>query len=115
MSDCLIGVSQFTVDDLVRIGIAPREEFTVVPLGLDLGRFARVTEADGADFRKHADAAPNDILLTCVCRVVPHKRVDLPGSGPSPASEIPTPASAWPSSATASTVQHWNASPASSA
>jgi glycosyltransferase involved in cell wall biosynthesis len=78
VSDCLIGVSQATVDDLVRLGIAPREAFRVVPLGLDLGRFARVTGADGAEFRERAGAAPDDILLTCVCRVVPHKRVDLP-------------------------------------
>ena len=52
VSDCLIGVSQATVDDLVRLGIAPREAFRVVPLGLDLGRFARVTDADGAEFRE---------------------------------------------------------------
>ena len=78
VSDCLIGVSQATVDDLVRLGIAPREAFRVVPLGLDLGRFARVTDADGAEFREGAGATPDDLLLTCVCRVVPHKRVDLP-------------------------------------
>jgi glycosyltransferase involved in cell wall biosynthesis len=78
VSDCLIGVSQATVDDLVRLGIAPREAFRVVPLGLDLGRFARVTDDDGAEFRERAGAGSDDLLLTCVCRVVPHKRVDLP-------------------------------------
>ena len=35
-SDVLIGVSQATVDDLVRLGVAPADRFQVVPLGLDL-------------------------------------------------------------------------------
>jgi glycosyltransferase involved in cell wall biosynthesis len=71
-------VSQATVDDLVRLGIAPRDSFRVVHLGLDLDRFARVTDADGVEFRARAGAAADDILLTCVCRLVPHKRVDRP-------------------------------------
>ena len=83
----------------------------MVPLGLDLGRFARVTEADGADFRKHADAAHNDILLTCVCRVVT-KRVDL-RSGPSPAPRYRGLRLAVVGDGEHR--QHWNASPASSA
>ncbi len=40
-TDRLIGVSRQTVDDLVRLGVAPREKFSVVPLGLDLDPFAR--------------------------------------------------------------------------
>jgi glycosyltransferase involved in cell wall biosynthesis len=38
-SDRLVGVSEATVDDLVRLGIAPRSSFSVIPLGLDLDRF----------------------------------------------------------------------------
>ena len=45
---------------------------------MDLGRFARVTDADGDEFRMRAGAASEDILLTCVCRVTARKRVDLP-------------------------------------
>ena len=41
-SDRLVGVSQATVDDLVRLGIAPRERFEVIPLGLDLERFLAI-------------------------------------------------------------------------
>ena len=40
-SDRLIAVSQATVDDLVRLGVAPRDAFQVVPLGLDLGPVRR--------------------------------------------------------------------------
>ena len=39
VSDALIGVSQATVDDLVRLGVAPREQFRVIPIGLDLEPF----------------------------------------------------------------------------
>ena len=115
VSDCLIGVSQATVDDLVRLGIAPPESFRVVPLGLDLGRFARVTDADGVEFRMRAGAASEDILLTCVCRVTPRKRVDLPIRAVARLREPRTPTCVWPSSATASTARPSSASRASSA
>src|SRR5437588_761390 len=38
-TDALIGVSQSTIDDLVRLRVAPRERFRVVPLGLELEPF----------------------------------------------------------------------------
>lgn len=41
VSDALIGVSRATVEDLVRLGIAPPERFRVVPVGLDLDGFIR--------------------------------------------------------------------------
>ena len=41
VSDCLIGVSDRTVDDLVRLGVAPRDRFRVLPLGMGLHPFAR--------------------------------------------------------------------------
>ena len=77
ISDCQVGVSQKTVDDLVRLGIAPREACRVVPLGHDLERFSNVPPADGVDFRESVGAGRDDVLLTCVCRLVPLKRVDL--------------------------------------
>ena len=55
-TDCLLGVSEATVDDLVRLGIAPRSKFRVIPLGLDLERFGRVSPADGGAFRAEAGA-----------------------------------------------------------
>src|SRR3954471_14736859 len=43
VSDTLIGVSGATVDVLVRLRIAPRAKFRVVPIGLDLERFVSAT------------------------------------------------------------------------
>jgi glycosyltransferase involved in cell wall biosynthesis len=67
VSDRLIGVSQSTVDDLVRMRVAPRERFTVVPLGLELGRFLSL------DPRPEGD----DVVALYAGRLVPIKRVDV--------------------------------------
>jgi len=77
VSDCLIGVSQATVDDLVRLRVAPRERFRAVPIGLDLDRFVGLRAEDGADFRARIGVGPDDVLLTYVGRLVPIKRVDV--------------------------------------
>jgi glycosyltransferase involved in cell wall biosynthesis len=77
VSDCLIGVSQATVDDLVRLGVAPAGRFRVIPVGLDIGRFVD-TEADsGARARLAVGATGSEILLVYVGRLVPIKRVDV--------------------------------------
>jgi UDP-N-acetylmuramyl pentapeptide phosphotransferase/UDP-N-acetylglucosamine-1-phosphate transferase/glycosyltransferase involved in cell wall biosynthesis len=75
-SDCLISVSQATVDDLVRLGVAPRERFRVIPLGLDLEPFERETKA-GADLRAELGTGPKQMLFSYVGRLAPIKRVDL--------------------------------------
>jgi glycosyltransferase involved in cell wall biosynthesis len=67
-SDRLVGVSQATVDDLVRLGVAPRERFRVIPLGLDLDRFLDL-EAPGE--------RDGDAVALYAGRLVPIKRVDL--------------------------------------
>jgi glycosyltransferase involved in cell wall biosynthesis len=77
LSDALIGVSTATVDDLVRLGIAPREKFRVIPIGLDLDPFLNATPEDGAAFRADAGVQPGELLLTFVGRLVPIKRVDV--------------------------------------
>ncbi len=77
VSDCLIGVSQATVDDLVGLGIAPRERFRVIPLGLDLEQFAALDAAPSGDLRGELDVAEDEVLLTYVGRVVPIKRLDV--------------------------------------
>src|SRR3954454_8177195 len=76
-SDALIGVSTATVDDLVRLRIAPRGKFRVVPIGLDLDPFMAATAADGAAFRAESGAGEETVLLTWVGRLVPIKRVDV--------------------------------------
>jgi len=76
-TDCLVGVSQATVDDLVRLGVATAGRFRVVPLGLDLEPFARLEPDDGLAVRNEIGADEDDVVLTFVGRVVPIKRVDL--------------------------------------
>ncbi len=76
-TDCLVGVSQATVDELVGFRIAPRERFTVVTLGLDLSRFTAVQASDGTALRHELGLTEQDILATFVGRLVPIKRVDV--------------------------------------
>jgi glycosyltransferase involved in cell wall biosynthesis len=75
-SDCLIGVSQATVDDLVRLGVAAPERFRVVPVGLDLRRFAQADPAAAAAVRERAGVRGEEVLVGFVGRLVPIKRVD---------------------------------------
>jgi glycosyltransferase involved in cell wall biosynthesis len=77
VSDCLIGVSQATVDDLVRLGVAPRERFRLLPIGLDLERFALPDAEAAADLRRACGVGSGEVLAACVGRLVPIKRVDL--------------------------------------
>lgn len=77
VSDRLIGVSQATVDDLVRLGVAPREKFRVLPLGLDLDRFAEPGPASRGEARRGLGLGENEVLLAFVGRFAPIKRLDL--------------------------------------
>jgi glycosyltransferase involved in cell wall biosynthesis len=63
-SDRLIGVSEATVADLVRLGIAPRERFQVVRLGLDLKPFSRLDEDAGQAFRAEVGVDAEETLVT---------------------------------------------------
>lgn len=76
-SDCLVGVSRATVDDLVRLGVAPRERFRVIPLGLDLEPFARTANGHGETLRRELGMGDDEVLLAYVGRVVPIKRLDV--------------------------------------
>ena len=51
VSDRLIGVSSATVDDLVRLRVAPRAKFASIPIGLELDGFAESLDELGATFR----------------------------------------------------------------
>ena len=77
VSDCLIGVSQATVDDLVRLGVAPRSKFRVLPLGLDLDRLAELPGELRAGSRAKLGIGEGEILLVFVGRIVPIKRLGL--------------------------------------
>jgi glycosyltransferase involved in cell wall biosynthesis len=76
-TDRLIGVSQATVDDLVRLGVAPRERFSVVSIGLDLDAFLSVPAEPGGELREELGVGPDDVLLAYVGRLVPIKRIDV--------------------------------------
>jgi glycosyltransferase involved in cell wall biosynthesis len=77
-TDVLIAVSEEVRDDLVGLGVAPREQFEVVRLGLDLSAFA---DDGDRDARRHAVRAAwgvgdGEDVVTLVARLVPIKRVD---------------------------------------
>jgi glycosyltransferase involved in cell wall biosynthesis len=76
VSDRLVAVSNATVDDLVRLRVAPREKFEVIPVGLDLDRFLELSEDDGDAFREEVGAGQDDLLLVYAGRLVPIKRLD---------------------------------------
>jgi glycosyltransferase involved in cell wall biosynthesis len=77
VSDLLVGVSQATVDDLVRLRIAPRERFRVIPLGLDLSPFAAIGPDAKSELRAELGLGPEQVLFSYVGRLVPIKRLDL--------------------------------------
>jgi glycosyltransferase involved in cell wall biosynthesis len=76
-SDRLLAVSEATVNDLVRLRVAPRDAFQVVPLGLDLARFDDLAADAGAGFRRRLGVTPDELLVTFVGRLVAIKRVDV--------------------------------------
>lgn len=76
VSDALVGVSEATVDDLVRLRIAPRSRFRVIPLGLDLDRFTRLTAEQREATRAELGVGDEDVVAVFMGRLVPIKRVD---------------------------------------
>jgi glycosyltransferase involved in cell wall biosynthesis len=77
-TDALIAVSAEVRDDLIALGVAASERFTVIPLGLNLDRF---TDDHGraerrAALRTHWGIEPDEDVVTLVARLVPIKRVD---------------------------------------
>ena len=77
-TDALVAVSAEVADDLARLRVAPRERFTVVPLGFDLAPFLddRARAARRASFRDELGIPADAELVTLVARLVPIKRVD---------------------------------------
>jgi glycosyltransferase involved in cell wall biosynthesis len=76
-TDRLIGVSGAVVDDLVRLGVADRSKFEVIPLGLELDRFLALAPEPGGPFRDELGIRPDEVLATFVGRLAPIKRVDV--------------------------------------
>lgn len=76
-TDALIGVSQATVDDLVRLRIADPGRFRVIRLGLDLGPFRDVDPSEAAAYRSQLGVSEGEVLCTFVGRFAAIKRLDL--------------------------------------
>lgn len=76
-TDRLVGVSQATVDDLVRLGVAPRERFAVIPLGLELGRFLSLDPRPDPRARAALGAGEDEVIALYAGRLVPIKKVDV--------------------------------------
>ncbi len=76
-SDRLIGVSEATVADLVRLGVAERSKFEVIPLGLELDGFLGLPVEPAGAFRAEMGVGPGELLATFVGRLVAIKRVDV--------------------------------------
>jgi glycosyltransferase involved in cell wall biosynthesis len=76
-TDCLIGLSQATVDELVAINVAPRERFRTIPTGLDLAAFLAVQQSDGCELRAVLGVEDDELLAAFVGRLAPIKRVDI--------------------------------------
>jgi glycosyltransferase involved in cell wall biosynthesis len=77
ISDVLIGVSQATVDDLVRLRIAPRSKFRVIPIGLDLDPFIEPPAGAREEFRQEAGLGQEEVLVSYVGRLAAIKRIDV--------------------------------------
>lgn len=77
VTDRLVGVSQSTVDDLVRLGVSARERFAVVPLGLELGRFLSLDARPDPRARAAVGAGEDDVIALYAGRLVPIKKVDV--------------------------------------
>ncbi len=76
ISDCLIGVSEATVEELVELGVAPRSKFAVVPLGLELSPFLALGLEPDPGFREEVGAGPGEVLFTYTGRLAAIKRPD---------------------------------------
>lgn len=76
-TDRLVGVSQATVDELIALGVAPAERFSMIPLGLDLRQFAAIGPVERSAARQTLGVAPDARIVSFVGRFAPIKRIDL--------------------------------------
>lgn len=77
VSDRLVGVSQATVDDLVRLGVAPADKFRVVPLGLNLDSYQELELMPDKVARRELGIDVEGLLFVYVGRIAPIKRLDV--------------------------------------
>jgi glycosyltransferase involved in cell wall biosynthesis len=76
VTTALVAVSPEVRDDLVQLGVAPREKFVVVRLGIELEERTRTVEASGADLRRALGIGPEAFVVGWVGRMTAVKRTD---------------------------------------
>lgn len=76
-SDLLVGVSSATVEELVRIGIAPPSKFAALPLGLELEGLLALDPSPCGPFRTEIGAADDETVFTYTGRLVPIKQPEV--------------------------------------
>jgi glycosyltransferase involved in cell wall biosynthesis len=72
----LIAVSPEVRDDLVRLGVAPREKFTVIRLGIELDERVGADEEARRETRRRMGIAPDAFVVGWVGRMTAVKRTD---------------------------------------
>jgi glycosyltransferase involved in cell wall biosynthesis len=77
LSDRLIVPSPLLKEELVELGVSRPERITVMPLGLELDRFARAAEGRRGGFRAEIGALPGQKLVGVVGRLVKIKNLGL--------------------------------------
>jgi glycosyltransferase involved in cell wall biosynthesis len=77
VSDRLVGVSAATVEELVEIGVAPRQKFVVIPLGLELERFLALDPEPDEARREELGIGGDEVAFAFVGRLAPIKRPDI--------------------------------------
>jgi glycosyltransferase involved in cell wall biosynthesis len=71
----LVAVSPEVRDDLVALGIAPREKFSVIRLGIDLDRRITGEGDEGVAFRRLFGVGPDEFVVGWIGRMTAIKRV----------------------------------------
>jgi glycosyltransferase involved in cell wall biosynthesis len=71
----LVAVSPEVRDDLVRLGVAPPEKFSVIRLGIDLDRRITSSTDDGTELRRLFGVPPDAFVVGWIGRMTAIKRV----------------------------------------
>jgi glycosyltransferase involved in cell wall biosynthesis len=74
MTDAVVTVSDEVRNDLVALGVAPREKIVVIPYGFDLSSLVRPEQADRSRARAELGLGQDTFVLGWVGRLTPIKR-----------------------------------------
>ena len=74
VSTALISTGPNDCEELIQMGVAPREKFVLLPLGLPFQHFADAVEHKRGQMRRELGMADRDLLVIYAGRLVPIKR-----------------------------------------